>query len=328
MKIECVYNNKFRCFLASLVLFSAFISTACLPKSAVKKISAFSDGVNTVMSNTVSAYQTIETVYDRRNKERFAKNYNPVSTDINRIKFGRFIPEEDWKARKLVIDGLRQYADNLKAVVSDDQLEEFDAKTKALGHQLVSLQATTVKTNILKSSVFKDSEIRIFTTAMRTIGRWFIDYKRKKVVRETVVQMQFAVKRATDLFAKEIGEDPLIEDTNQIDARQVPTLRKKLWRDYSDLIRLQNDFLRNSQNRLSAIEEREEKLKLLQMVFEREQADKTLASVAKALKSIPEAHDAIEKAFDEKDTTLEAKIARIFEEAEQVKSFYESLKKE
>lgn len=320
-------NQTTRFLISICVLFSIFITTACMPKGAVKKISAFSDGVESVTKNTVLAYETIETVYRKLKTEEAVNSYDPVRTNLEQIKIRRFIPEEDWNARKLVIEGLEQYAANLKAVVSDEQLEEFDGKTKALGQQLVSLNEATVQANILKAEMFKASEIRLFTTAINAIGRWFINYKRKKVVRETVDEMQIHVRNVCMLFAAEIGKYPL-NSRGRLDTTQDGTLRKILWVFYSDLIEVKNEAFRRNIGNMTETEKRLAKEELFDLKDERDNADKTLDAVAKALTAIPTAHDNIEKAFDENDTTLAGMIAKIFEEGERIKDFYEGLKKD
>jgi hypothetical protein len=322
-----MYRSRYNVFLAATVLVSLFVASACFPAKAKKKLQDFADAVDIAMLETVSVYLLIEATYDRRNREKFANTYDPNTDDPNRFNFNRFIPEDDWKARKLVIDGLRQYAANLKAVVSDDSLEEFDGRTKALGQQLVGIQSSFVKAKILKSNAISDSEIRIFTTALNTIGRWFIDYRRKKVIRRTVSEMRSAVRNACNIFAKEIGGYPLIKATDALDSSQNPTLRKKLWRDYSDLLRLKNDFIRRHLSSFSPSELRGHNLALLEIIRERETSDKALAAVVETLRTIPIAHDNIEKSFDEGDTSFPQLVARIFEEVDRIRDFHESLKK-
>ncbi|MEK7723367.1 MAG: hypothetical protein AAB336_03390 [Acidobacteriota bacterium] len=280
------------------------------------------------MDNTVSAYESIETVYRKRKTEEFVNKFDPVSTNIEQVRIDRFLPEEDWKARELVINGLRQYSQSLKEIASNEKLDEFDVKTKALGEQLINIQSTTVKTKILTANVFTNKEINLFTAGINAIGRWFIDYKRKKVIRSTVNEMQEDVRNVCILFSKEIGKSPISENSPMIDTTQYPTLRKKLWKDYSDFLRIRNDFLRKNLNNLSANEQRDLKKELLMIKDEREKADNTLNAVVMSLYAIPLAHDNIEKAFDENDMTFMSQVANIFKEAQRIKNFYEGLKTE
>lgn len=317
--------KKLKTVFTYSLLFSTVLLCSCFPETAVKKINAFADSVELSMDNTVSAYEIVETVYRKRKTEEFVNKYDPVRTNIEQVKIERFLSEEDWKARELVIIGLREYSQSLKEIASNDKLDEFDAKTKALGQQLVNVQETVVKNKILTSGVFSNNEINLFTTGINTIGRWFLNYKRRKIVRATISEMQQNVRNVCILFSKEIGDYPATENGG-LDPRQPATLRKKLWKDYYDLLRIRNDFLRNNLNNLSANEQRDLKKELLDLKSERENADKTLEAVGKTLKAIPIAHDNIEKAFDEKDTTFLAQVSYIFKEAQRIKTFYETLK--
>lgn len=326
MKVKSLLYKKLHFLLSIAIVTSLLLTmTSCLPSAAVKKIAAFSDGVDIAMKNTITAYETIEGRHHDRKVAEVVNSYN-VATNIEQVKIPRFIPEEDWKQRKLVIDGLRLYATNLKAVVSDDKLQEFDAKTKALGQQLASLNENTVKQNILNSGEVPASGIQIFTTAINAIGRWFIDYKREKIVKQTVNKMKENVRNVCLLFGQEIGYNAPVKNGSLV-TTQRGTLRKKLWRDYSQIMMEQNDFLVRNEANFSANDKRKEIEKLLSLKDEREQADETLDAVVKALRAIPEAHNNIEKAFDEKDTTLPGLISKIFEEGERIKDFYEGLKK-
>ena len=336
-----MFANKINRIITGFVLTAAILTSACFPPTAAKKVSAFCDAVTTTMNNTVSAYEMVETQYHKRQEDLLDETYSAEKGNIEKFQFKRFISDDSWQARKLVIDGLNLYAQNLKALASNDKLTEFDGKTTALGQELTKLQGDAVKAKILTSNTFTANEISGFTTAIHTIGSWYIDYTRQKAIKGAGKDLQIAVRNICVLFAKEIGSSPVLPGTTDLDPAQGTTLRKILWRDYADLLKKKNNLLALNEEALndaiakknlayqSLLKSQRTQLlaDLLQVKSDREQADKTLDAVAKSLEDIPLAHDNIEKAFDDKDTTLIAQISQIFVEAENIKNYYESLGK-
>jgi hypothetical protein len=214
--------------------------------------------------------------------------------------------------------------------MSDDKLDEFDTKTKGLGSALTSLNDDFVKNHILNHNVATATDIRVFTTALNTIGRWFIEYKRRKIVRENVNMMRDSVRTICQLLREDFGLmfDPEDSAAGRPRANERRTgLRAQLWNEYSDILRDENQFIIHNEARFSPGEKRDEIKKLVQITQERKQADETIKSIQAGLNQLADTHDQLLKAFDKQDLSLGQMISELLSEGERIKSFYEDLAK-
>jgi hypothetical protein len=321
-------RSKQLSLLQAALAVAVLLTVSCGNPAAVKQIGAFSDGMDLVLKNTAAAFDTIEARHYDRKVAIKVNEFDRSGINLNNVSIEPFFPKKDLAARTLVINGLREYAASLKAVMSDEKLKEFDDKTKAFGKQLTDLNDATVKANILNSKDVSAQQINIFTTAINTIGHWMVDRKREKVTKQTVKEMKDAVRQVCSLLAQDVGDTPHKEGSNDLDpAPGKAGLRKKLWKDYSDIIRNRGLYLERNASSFSAADKRKEIEYLIGLVAERQRADETLAAVKKGLEAIPAAHDKLERAFDEKDTSLSGYITRLFEEGERIREFYEGLSK-
>jgi len=193
-----------RCSLRTLVCCALLTVASCGDSDAVKKIAAFSNATSMVTKNTDDAFDLIERKYEEAQIAASVASYNSATFNPNAAVKVLF-PQEDLKARKLVLEGLRQYAANLAQIMSNDQLNEFDTKTKALGTQLSTLNDDLVAKHILNHNVLNAAEIRVFTTALNTIGRWFIEVKRRKIIKENVTTMQDSIRAVCELMQEDFG---------------------------------------------------------------------------------------------------------------------------
>lgn len=326
MFIFCKGIKSYRIAMSILLLISIFITSACIPESAVKKITAFSTGMENTMTNTEKVFELIEELHLRRKREILANEYSTDPSAMRRFSSAPFFSEEAFDQRMLVINGLKIYAANLKEVVGNEQLEEFDDSTKALGERLKALNTDVVSRNIFRESSLDATKISIFVTAVNTIGRWFIDYKREKVTRQAIREMNTAVNDACVLLAEDIGIKPNNDDGSLKPG--VIGLREKVWRNYSDILRERDRYFQANGGSLGFSDKRKETYEIADILQERQDADDTLVAIKDALLAIPVAHRALEKAFDKEDSSLMFRISQVFEEAERIKKFYENLKKE
>lgn len=343
-----LYRQGYRFLLTGIVIFSLLLTSACISESTVKKITAFSDGTDAVMSNTIEVFELVEEKHLVRKKAALVNQYTKDKTVARNFKIEPFFPKEIWEGRMLVIKGLQTYAANLKAVVGNEKLTEFDASTKALGLKLQEVDEQFVSTNVLNNKPVPIGVLQLFTSAVNTIGRWFVDYKREKVTKQTLKEMNKAVNEVCNLLAQDLGEKPYLADEIRLNPA-VLGLRSKLWQDHTLIINERIVFLGNcddikpydpmeppDRTKLreqcknyftSATERRSEIEYIANLIVERKKTDDMVAAVKEALEAIPSAHGMLEKAFDEKDTTLEGLISKVINEAKRIKAFHESLTK-
>lgn len=343
--------QNYRFMITAIVLFSVFVSSACISETTVKKVTAFADGMDSVLEETTKAFELVEEKHLDRKTAILVNEYVKNQVAIRDFKVEPFFKKEIWESRMNVINGLKTYAATLKEVIGNEKLTEFDDSTKALGQKLVGINEQLVKENILNSKPVSDSELRIFTTAVNAIGRWFIDFKREKVTKQVIHQMNGAVNDVATLLAQDLGDKPYLDDKTSLNPR-AKGLREKLWRNHTDIFNERNFFLSmcndiarqepalNDSQRTRALrkqcrnlyfsgnEMREEVKTLAEISSQRIKTDDMLAEVQKALLAIPGAHRNLEKAFDDKDVTLPMMISRLFEHAKHIKKFHDDLKED
>jgi|SRR5712664_2198180 len=331
MKMLPLSRRLSRYSLRTLVCFALLTVVACGDTDAVKKITAFSNATSLVTKNTDDAFDLIERKYEEAQIAVSVANYNSATFNPNAaVKV--FFPQEDLKARKLVLEGLRQYAANLAQIMSNDQLNEFDTKTKALGTQLSTVNDDLVAKHILNHNVLNATEIRVFTTALNAIGRWFIEAKRRKIIKENVATMQDSIRAVCELMREDFGLPVDGEGTDSSPQavrvrRPVRGLRAQLRNEYNDILRAENNFLIHNETKFSPPEKREEIKKLMEITNERNKADETIRSIQGGLKQLAATHDELTKAFDKKDLSLPQMISQLIAEGERIQSFYKDLEK-
>ena len=282
----------------------------CATQNAAKRIAAFSEATTLVTQNASDAFETVDRKYFDVQVARAVINYDK-GFDPHSIK--PFLNPEELQVRLTVLKGLQRYSEKLSMIMGNEQLDKFDKQTQDLGASLTSINEDLVKKQILKVQPVDANEIRVFTTSVNTLGRWFIDYKRTKDVKVVIGDMQEPVSHICDLLIKDIGM-----------TRDDPGLRNQLWNQYEQSMTAQDEFIQHSN--LDPLSKRDEIKALIQLAVEQKQADATFEGIETSLEKFKEAHAKLMEAFNERTSIeIDNLIAQLTAEGERVKDFYDRL---
>ncbi len=171
----------------------------------------------------------------------------------------------------------------------------------------------------MNKAAFKEGDIKVFTTAVNAIGRWFIEYKRQKGVKESVKKMQPFVDKICALLAEDIGSSPADSGV------QSKGLRDQLWRDYDGIIDRQCNFIEHGKGKLDPIQMRSELKVMLALEVEQKQADATLKAIQRSLDTLRETHNKLEECFDKNTVEIDSLISDLITEGKRIKEFYDTL---
>ena len=300
-----------------VLLISVLLLSSCAVPPAAKRITAFSSATSMTANSVTAAFDTVEQSYYQTQIQTLIVNYDKNGFNPKSIK--PFLTSDDLEVRAKILGGLQEYAQKLSDVVSDQHLTEFDTQTKAFGQALVDLKGNPVLKNI--AAGVPDTGLNILTTAVDSLGRWFIDYKRQKNLPTIIGDMQKPVDGICTLFIADIGSRP--DDSG----RGGHGLRDQLWRQYDSLLQLQDEFIQKSKDKFDPKTKAEEIAKLPLLVAEQKKADNTLKATQDALQKLSETHKALTKAFEKNNPSLEELISQLYAEGQRVKTFYEGLGK-
>jgi hypothetical protein len=296
-----------------LVIVPLLAACATGAAQAPARIVAFSTATQLAMDNTTTAFQTVEARHTEMLVTRLSVNYDKQPFNPSMVK--PFLSPEALQARQQTFGGLKRYAELLSSVVSDQVLDQYDASTIGLGNALARLDKDLVAKNYLNARVVGDQGIDIFTTAINALGRFIIERKRDRGLRETVKEMDPTVKEIVRLVRLDIGESP-----------EKPGLRNELWNTYDSTIAAQDSFIRNAlgAGTMDPIAARTEVRTLVVLVSDQRNADQALAATRDTLQALADAHARLSDTFD---PSLTATVERLSSEGQRVKAFYDALRK-
>lgn len=299
-------------------LFAIILFIGCATQDAGKRIAAFSEATNLTTQNIANAFDMVERSYYEVQVLRSVVNYDVRGFQPNSIQ--PFLEPEELEARLRVLKGLQQYSEKLALIMGNSQLSAFDKQTKNFGESLATINRDLVKKLLSKTSA-DDNQIQIFTTAINALGRWFIEYKRQKGVKEVIQSMHGTICEICDLLIKDIGVSPAEKD--------VPAtgLRAQLWNQYDLSAELQDKFIQQNICSLDPISKRNEIKQLATLVSEQMKADATLKSMRDAISKLKETHGKLNEAFSKETIEIDNLITQLISEGERIKNFYESLAK-
>ena len=302
-----------------LILAIGFFS-GCASQHATERITAFSEANRLTMQNIAAAFDTVERKHYEMQVSRIVNDPDSFQCDPSKRTIGHFLSPDELQARLQVLEGLQKYSEKLAVIMGNEQLDEFDERTRDFGENLTKINEDLVKKNILSKVAFKEGDIKVFTTAVNTIGRWFIEHKRQKGVKESVKTMQPYVDKICTLLAEDIGSSPA--DTG------VPApggLRDQLWRDYDDIIDRQCNFIEHSKGKLDPVQMRSEIKVMLALEVEQKRADATLKAIQQSLDTLRETHNKIEECFDKNTVEIDSLISDLIAEGKRIKEYYDTL---
>ena len=186
--------------------------------------------------------------------------------------------------------------------MSDDQLDEFDEATKAFGTQLGSLVA-----NDFVAPYSDGSVPPLLASAVNAIGRFFIQYKRERTVREIVATMHPHVKNACDGLRADIA-----------------AIKLHVAATANQLIVAANDRLLEDVSSITADERRARARRIAIMHANGIDAARRLDGVTKALDALETAHGKLDQAFEKDTTDLDSAIRALVNEVKRVRDFHRS----
>ncbi|KKO18528.1 MAG: hypothetical protein DCC43_15990 [Candidatus Brocadia sp.] len=300
--------------LAGVVLFLA----GCAAPNAQKRIAAFSTALSIATTNTTEAFETVDQKFYRTKVALLVNNYDEKGFNPNTEM--HFLTGQDLAVREQLFKGLQRYAQKLADIMSDAQLKEFDAETKAFGKSLQKLSENDAFKNI--NSGASKANIDAFVTAVDVVGRFFIDYKRERGVREIVADMKQPIENICNTLISDIGQP--MDKTGAGGFG----LRNQSWIQYDVMLKEHISFIDRNKDKFDPVTKAEAIAKLPAIVEEQSKADLTLKATQDTLKKLRMTHDELVKAFDKTCPTLENLIAELIDEGKRVGKFYKSLAKE
>jgi len=291
------------------------------------------------MTNSIEAFHTVERKHTDMIAARILLNYD-VKSNFNPNLIEPFLKPDELAAREEIFKALTAYATSLSVIMGNTQLDQFDLATKQFGLSLTGINRTMVKDKYLTKSPVSDDDVGIFTTAVNTLGRWFIDWRRDRDVKEQVKVMQKPVKDITRLISEDIGfpkqevEAGHLKDADSGKGQSKANngrpsegrgLRNELWNTYTNTLQSQDLFIRHNWDRLSPAERRSEIQKLVGLVTERTQADQTLLATKVSLGSLAAAHEQLVDEFENPSINFEARITELINEGKRINAYFDAL---
>lgn len=153
-----------------------FLLAGCAAPNAQKRIAAFSTALSIATTNTTDAFETVDQKFYQTKVAMLVNSYDEKGFNPNTEM--HFLTGQDLAVREDLFKGLQLYAQKLADIMSDAQLKEFDAETKSFGKSLQKLNDNDAFKKITGGP--SDTSIDAFVTAVNTVGRFFIEYKREK----------------------------------------------------------------------------------------------------------------------------------------------------
>jgi len=291
------------------LLIAALLSGCVSQNAASTRIKAFSDATTLVTSNMKAGLDTTENKYFDVQVQRAVVDY-----DKNGFQPGQFKPlftPESRSIRNAVLDSFSLYGQNLSAMMGNEQLDQFDAATKAFGTKLTALSQTITNTKLFttKSRPLSDSEVAIVTTAIEGVGTLFIEWKRGKSVREAVTAMDTNVEVICEALTNDLK-----------------VLRQMVANEYQEGQIAEDQFIRH--NNLDPVTKRAEIRALAQSVVDQRNADATFAAMEQSVVNWRAAHKQLLQVFEKDKTQIDALVQQLIADGTRIKAFYDSLQKQ
>ena len=301
-----------------LVVVVLWSLAGCPSTAPQKRIVAFSEATNMATTNVAESFKAVERSYFDTEVSGLIAAYDPnKGFNVKAIK--PLLAPECLKSRLIALSAVSIYAKLLGEIMSDEKLKKFDEETKSFGEVLKDFKENDAMNALNMSRVsLKDEDLAVFATfatAVKVIGHWIIEYKREKGVREIVEIMHPHIVKICKLLQQDIG------------ATKGRGLRRQLSNQYEKLLRDRDSFIGNKykEKEMSALELREELIRLANMVSQQAKADAALAASAQSLDKLQETHGKLIKAFNKEAPDLEALIRQLVAEAKRAKDFYDEL---
>jgi len=299
----------------------AFVLSSCavvpqpIPQSALAE---FSSAISTAAENNTAAYAVIEKVHQEVELMKAVADFDGKGFKPDSMT--QFFDSQALKVRKQVLDGLALYAEKISEIAGGKELEEFDAETKKLGSSLQELNDGLLKSSFFRNSPIESSHVRIFTTAVNAIGRWIIEYKKDKTVKESIISMNGNIGEICRLFIQDFGNPPDGLHKNP------GGLRAQQWNQYDELMMLQDRFVGDNRGKLDPVSKKAEIEKLAVLPRKQKEADAVLADIQGSFKKIQEIHAALAKESVGGKQDYDKMLKKLVAEGKRISKFFKSVK--
>ena len=271
---------------------------------------AFSSAAIIVTNGSEDAYTSANELHYNEQITLAVIHYdkNPSWNPADYVK--SLLSDDQLQARRLVLDGLKTYAETLSDLTSAHGNSDLNAAAKDVGSNLQQLSGSVnTSFGINTTTSITDTEKNILSTALVALGSY--------LQQRTVSRQLPAVLQAND---KTVGDicDALAAD--------VKVLRVQADKDYGELQVAQDEYIRHAQPPFSADQRRTEIAKLPAMVREQQQNDLLLAKLGKSLQSLKLTHHALAAAAQGNNPeSLRQRIAELTADGQALSSYYQSL---
>jgi hypothetical protein len=281
----------------------------CASPDAATRIQAFSNATTLTADNTAQAFKLVEDKYFETQVSREVSNYN-TNSGFNPSLIKPFLDPQELQVRLDILQGLKLYAEKLSALMGIGQLNAFDDETKSLGQSLSAVDRELVQETFLQKAPLSDQDIDVFTTGINALGRWLTEYNRRAGAKESIDSMQKPVDEVCALLEKDFS-----------------FLKNQLMNGYNLELQERDSFILHNFNDLNPIQRRTEIQGLVDLTLEKQNADKTFASMEASLRQLSATHKRLKEAFSKNGTEIDALISQFGTEAKKIKTFYSSLQK-
>ncbi|HBC87861.1 MAG TPA: hypothetical protein DCZ94_12975 [Lentisphaeria bacterium] len=314
MKRKILFN-VFLIVLCSIILSSCETIPQPLPQLP---LSEFSEAVSVTAENNMAAYAEIEKVHQDVELMKIVANFDNKGFKPDSVR--PFFDSQALKVRKQVLDGLCLYSEKLSGISDGKQLEEFDEETRKLGASLQELNEGLMKSSFFRNTQMESSSVQVFSTAVNAIGRWIIEYKKDKAVRETIIGMNVNIRDICTLFMQDFGNPPDGMHKNP------GGLRAQQWNQHDELMLLQDKFIGDNKNKMDPVAKKLEIEKLASLPMKQKEADAVLADMQNSFKRIRDIHDALAKDAVGEKQDYELMLKKLIAEGKRIGKFYKSVK--
>lgn len=271
---------------------------------------AFSTATNAVIDSSEDAYRASNTLREREQMVAAVYAYDKEANWSPYTSFAPLLTPEQLEARIDVLDALRAYAGSLVQITGTPSKQDVDALSDAaagVGKNLQGL-SSTVSTKFDKAiPQLSSTQANVVSTAMYALGQYLINRKIRGTLPKVTGDMNNNVKTLCELLKSDIT-----------------VLQRQADVDYSELLRRQNQFIRN--NQLDAAEKRAEVRELILLAIQQKASNDLLGKLHDAVNKLELTHDALTAAAQgNHQESLREKIVELQAAGGDLANFYKSL---
>jgi hypothetical protein len=295
-----------RLLRAALAVHLCLLLSGCALSPLARRTASFSSAAAAASNDSANAYQVVEGAYYRAQVSALVVAFD--KTGFDRTAIQPFMPEADMQARTDILNALHSYAELLAQVSGNQPIEDLDKQTQVLATSLNGLSKDQL------SSWVSPQQVDLAVTALNALGRVLIERKRKRELPGILAEMKGPIENICDLLEKDIGD------------REHSGLRNQLSNSYSQLIRKQQQYIRDNEKSMSPGEKRAEIERLPGLVAAGSRADRALARTQAELADLAKAHTSLAESVGKKDSPgFRLRMAQLLDDSRQLKAVYESL---